>query len=71
MPFCCKSTVQLMVNLYDWSKEWLILFNLDKCKVMHTGCNNKCNRYKMDHNILEEVDEERDLGLLYKVIQVG
>jgi len=27
-------------NLVLWSKEWLMLFNIDKCNVMHFGHNN-------------------------------
>ena len=26
-------------NLCNWSQDWLILFNVDKCKVMHIGFN--------------------------------
>jgi len=26
--------------LVQWSKEWQLLFNIDKCKVMHLGKNN-------------------------------
>jgi len=24
-------------SLVSWSKEWQMLFNLDKCKIMHVG----------------------------------
>jgi len=27
-------------NLVVWFKEWQILFNVEKCKVMHLGYNN-------------------------------
>jgi len=27
-------------NLCKWSEDWLMLFNVDKCKVMHFGNNN-------------------------------
>jgi hypothetical protein len=27
--------------LREWSNEWLMLFNSDKCKVMHIGYNNE------------------------------
>ena len=53
-----------LINLCNWSKDWLMLFNVDKCKVMHFGYNNKKNNYVMDGNILEEVDIERDLGII-------
>jgi len=29
-----------LINLGKWSQEWLMLFNIDKCKVMHLGLNN-------------------------------
>jgi len=37
------SALQLfdLCNLVEWSKEWQMLFNVDKCKVMHMGYNNK------------------------------
>jgi ribonucleases P/MRP protein subunit RPP40 len=28
-------------NLCGWSRDWLILFKVEKCKVMHIGFNNK------------------------------
>jgi len=27
-------------RLYEWSNDWLMLFNIDKCKVLHFGSNN-------------------------------
>jgi len=30
-----------LCNLVESSKEWQMLFNADKCKVMHVGYNNK------------------------------
>src|ERR1700721_2849387 len=39
-------------------------FNLDKCKVMHIGNNNNLSSYSMGGQDLEEVDEERDLGVI-------
>jgi len=45
--FCVVSTkndidrLQIdLINLRKWSHEWLMLFNIDKCKVMHLGLNN-------------------------------
>jgi len=41
-----------------------MLFNVDKCKVMHKliGNNNGESKYEMNGKLLEEVIEERDLG---------
>ena len=55
---------QDLVNLYKWSVEWLMLFNVDKCKVMHFGYKNINAEYSMGGNILDVVKEERDLGVI-------
>jgi len=49
-------------SLISWSKEWQMLFNTDKCKVMHLGYNNCLVDYNMDTVKLQKVDEERGLG---------
>ncbi|MGE5822757.1 MAG: reverse transcriptase domain-containing protein [Nitrososphaerota archaeon] len=51
-------------NLCEWSNEWLMLFNIEKCKVMHIGYNNGNAKYEMNGMTLEEVNEERDLGVI-------
>ena len=37
---------------------------LDKCKTFHIGANNTLHEYTMGGNILEQVKEEKDLGVL-------
>ena len=40
-------------------------FNLDKCKIMHFGNKNNKNIYVIDaHILLEDVEEEKDLGVI-------
>ena len=51
-------------KLGDWSKEWQMVFNAYKCKVLHFGHNNGQVHYVMDGNILESVEEERDLVVI-------
>jgi ribonuclease P/MRP protein subunit RPP40 len=51
-------------NLCNWSADWLMLFNVDKCKVMHLGYNNSKSTYGMNGKDLEEISEERDLGVI-------
>ena len=51
-------------NLCSWSSDWLMLFNIEKCKVMHFGKNNPKETYTMNGIILQEVVEERDLGVI-------
>ena len=45
-------------KLGAWSKEWQMVFNADKCTVLHFGHNNGQVHYVMDGNILESVEEE-------------
>ena len=55
-----------LCNLVKWSKEWQMLFNADKCKVMHVGYNNtnKHANYDVNDVQLECVSEEKDLGVI-------
>ena len=53
-------------RLTDWSKEWLLTFNQDKCKVMYIG-HDIDTRYKMSIKgrcwTLDKITEEKDLGV--------
>ena len=52
-------------KLVQWANDWQMAFNYDKCKVMHLGSKSSGNSsYKMDGYTLQEIDEERDLGVL-------
>ena len=42
-----------------------MLFNVDKCKIMHFEYNNPNNIFLLGH-ILETVDEEKDLGVMIR-----
>jgi len=46
------------------STEWQMLFNIDKCKVLHLGHNNPEVHYTMLTSQLQAVHEERDLGII-------
>ena len=50
-------------RLFDWSKTWGMLFNIDKCKILHCGRNNPKNEYYMDNIKLGTVESERDIGI--------
>ena len=52
-----------ITRLMKWSDEWQMLFNLDKCHVMHLGRGNKEFSYFMGDNRLISVDQEKDLGV--------
>ena len=47
-------------KLLNWSNEWSIKFNEDKCKVMHIGKTNPHFDYKMNDQTLQKTEVERD-----------
>ena len=55
-------------QLSSWSSQWLITFNVDKCKVMHMGRNNQHITYDMPGNgervDLKVTSAEKDLGVV-------
>ena len=51
-------------NLVQWSFKWGMMFNTDKCKVMHVGRNNEKYEYFMDGKKLSVIDNERDVGVI-------
>ena len=53
-----------LMNLCKWSDDWMMLFNADKCKVMHFGYNNTEADYKIYDKNLDVTKEERDLGII-------
>lgn len=55
--------------LFQWSEDWQMLFNKDKCKVIHFGRTNELYSYTMGGyapagSVLERSVEEKDLGVL-------
>ena len=62
-------TIQNDLNkLCQWTLKWLMIFNVEKCKVMHLGKNNPRFEYEMtdkDGNtkVLKSVEMEKDLGV--------
>ena len=50
-------------NLGKWAIDRQIIFNVEKCVVMHIGTNNKLYSYNMNNVTLKTVDVERDLGV--------
>ena len=41
-----------------------MIFNVDKCSVMHLGKNNTKNQYEIGSDNLKSSDKERDLGVI-------
>ena len=60
-----SSTLQNCLDqLCQWAKDWGMMFNEKKCKVVHFGRNNQRFNYSMNGVNLEKSDCERDLGVL-------
>ena len=53
-------------KLSTWSEKWQMLFNTSKCKVMHIGKSQKKYPYYTNNQQLEEVTQEKDLGIVTK-----
>jgi hypothetical protein len=51
-------------KLHEWSSEWQMQFNVEKCSVIHAGRNNKQHTYRLGVKYLRSSDQERDLGVL-------
>ena len=51
-------------KISKWSETWQMNFNLEKCKVMHLGPRNSKTKFDMLGHNLEEITEERDLGVI-------
>ena len=47
-----------------WSTRWQLPFNETKCKSLHIGKKKHCQTYKMNGYTLEQVTEEKDLGMI-------
>ena len=50
--------------IYQWSLDWQMLFNVDKCTVIHMGYHNKEYDYKLGNNVIRSSTTERDLGVV-------
>ena len=51
-------------SLHQWSLDWQMQFNVDKCSVIHVGHGNKCSTYKLGNADLRSSDCEKDLGVI-------
>ena len=60
----CDIIQEDLNKLIDWSEKWLMSFNTEKCKVMHTGDKNPNFKYKMRDQELDKVKQEKDLGVI-------
>ncbi len=53
-------------KIFQWSREWQMLFNVEKCKAMHIGKRNCEFGYQMNGITLGTVTEEKDLGVVVR-----
>ena len=51
-------------ELFRWSEEWLMQFNIEKCNVMHMGFNNKRSEVNLGVKVLSSIVVEKDLGVM-------
>ena len=51
-------------SLVDWTNKWEMSFNVAKCHVLHMGNNNPNYTYTMNGSKIEEVTEEKDIGVI-------
>ena len=51
-------------KVQEWSDIWNLKFNLDKCKHLHLGDQNKKFTYKIGNTEIISVTEEKDLGVI-------
>jgi hypothetical protein len=51
-------------KIFQWSLDWQMLFNADKCTVMHMGRNNQKIEYKLGDDTLRKSEQEKDLGVV-------
>ena len=53
-----------IISLTAWSENWQLLFNESKCKCLHIGKETTASSYHMNSHLLENVTEEKDLGVI-------
>jgi len=51
-------------SLHEWSVDWQMSFNVDKCVVMHVGRNNIGNSYMLGTQELKSSNKEKDFGII-------
>ena len=51
-------------RLYDWSLDWQMLFNTEKCKSLNFGYRNAKSIYSLGGDIVKTEAEEKDLGII-------
>ena len=60
----CEQLQEYLDKCTAWARQWMMEFNVAKCKVIHAGRTNRMKEYTMEGKILEKVQEEKDLGVM-------
>ena len=47
-------------KIYQWSLDWQMVFNVDKCTVLHMGKKNLEYKYKLRENLINSSIGEKD-----------
>ena len=56
--------MQIIIDgLGSWAEKWGMAFNVKKCKILHVGRTNPKFKYYLNGEEVEEVKEEKDLGV--------
>jgi hypothetical protein len=61
----CLSLEDDLAKIDEWTKNWLVKLNDDKCKVMHFGYNNPKFGYSINRTELKVTNAEKDLGVTF------
>lgn len=64
LPSDCISLQCDLNKIHDWSQQWQMQFNVEKCSVLHLGYKNRHLKYKLGNCDLQGTDRETDLGVL-------
>ena len=54
----------MLSNLMRWSERWQMLFNMDKCHVLHAGRHNQQFDYLCGGGVLEVAKAEKNVGVM-------
>ena len=49
----------------EWAENWQMLFNPSKCKCLHLGYGNRRHSYHLGETTIENVTQEKDLGIIF------
>ena len=60
----CHDLQQDLNTVCSWARKWQMEFNVSKCKTVHYG-KNICHKYTMDGQLVEEVLNEKDFGVVF------